>query len=495
MKRRAPFKPGGLLALDAAAWGLDFAICGEDAPASFETAGGVAVVDVRGPLMRSATWMWDSYEAISGRVSEALASPCHTLMLRLDSPGGEAAGVFELSDDIRAKASAAGKRVIAYVDAQAASAAYAIACAADEIFIPPTGSVGSIGCVKMLVDQTIMDRAMGLSFAAVVSGARKADGNPHVPLTEGAIAATQGEVDAMADLFFDLVARARGLEVAEVEALQAAQFTGAAAVGAKLADVVATFDQALAMVASGEAREGAEKDMNEKEKAIAALKAIAAGDDEKEAKMAKAALAAMGEGDGEEKAEGDDEKPKDEPDGDEKAEGDDEKPAAEGDDEKPKDEDPKAAAAFAPAAKVLALESTVNKLVAKIEAKEKGDERAKLLATRPDLAPDMIAVLRTAPLATVRNAVKTLAKGPGPGAGQVAAARAALTATPTRGTSQSDAGGVTSAQSPEAVRALDEQMGLAPPTAAIRHDGNRLVLGVMTPSQARAHAAQKGAGK
>ncbi len=470
--KRAPFKPAGVLALKLESWGLDFdALLAQ--PQSFEERDGVAIVSVSGPLMRCENWLWDSYESISQRVTAALESSCSAVMLKLDSPGGEAAGCFELAREIRTKAKAANKPVVAYVDGQAASAAYAIACGASRIFVPATGTVGSIGCITMIVDQTGLDRAMGLAFSVITSGARKADGNPHLTPSEDAIRASQKTVDQMAGLFFAVVSEARGLTVPAVAALEAAQFMGSAAVDAKLADTIATFDEALAMVASGEAREGAEEDMDEEEKAIAALKALAAGDDEKKAKAAKAALAAMGVGD-DEKAEGEEEKPKDEPDGDEKAKA--EAPAAKG------ATDP-----------VLALANRVQELEASAEKKARDEERAKLLASRPDLSPDVLAVLRTAPLATVRTAVKTLAKGPGAkGGGQVAAAQAALHVTPTRGKDAAE-GGITRA-SAEAEN-MDRIGGLAAPKAAIRHEGTRLIMGVMTPAQARAYAAQKGAAK
>ena len=469
--KRSIFKPSGVLALEASSWGESFILCepGDD----FETRESVAIVAISGPLVRCDNWMWDSYESISSRVFSALTSQCTSVVLKLDSPGGEVGGCFELVDSIREMAAKSGKRLVAYVDGQASSAAYALACSAAEIYLPPSGSVGSIGCVKMVVDQTAMDRSMGLAFAVVTSGARKADGNPHVAISEQTIAAVQTEIDEMAALFFERVASARGLSREAVKAYEAAQFTGASAIKSKLADGVKTFEQVLAMLGSPLAQQGTEiVKMDEREKAIAALKAMAAGDDKDQADMAKKALTAMGEGE-EPKAEDDAEEPKDE-----KPK---EEPAAADDSEEPK--------AFGSQATVMALANTVQQLSAKLKAREDAEERSTLLASRPDLASDVVTLLKSAPLSTVRTAVKTLAKGAGPARGQVTAAIAAVATTGTAGKSQETGG---SRLPPDEKLALDRLMGLAPEGAAVRMEGNRFVIDAMTATEARKALAAKG---
>lgn len=495
--KRVRFTEIGALAIEAASLALEFVVAEPAAaavPAPFRTYGAAAIVDIRGPLTQHAHAFWDSYAGIRGRVESALASSCQTLILCIDSPGGEVAGCFELSAEIRSKAQAAGKRVLAYVDGQAASAAYALACAADAIYVPPTASVGSIGCIKMAVDQSGLDRQMGLTFAVVASGKRKADGNPHVPLTEDALVAIQGEVDAMAGIFFGLVANARRLAPEAVASLEAASFIGAAAVAAGLADEVLTsFDGLLAMLASGQimALAGAEEEMTEKEKAIAALRAVAAGDDKDASKCAKAALKLMGADDGDQDGDkpADDDK-KDKAEGDDKPADDDKKDKAEGDD-KPADDDKKKDDADAKAAASIALAAKVQSLTAKWDAREEAEERAKLMATRPDFAPEVVELMKRSPLPVVRDAVKSLPRG-AKAKGQIGAARAALTVTTVQGLGQGEAGD----HLPEnEAHDLDVRMGLAKRATAIRHEGNKMILGVMTPAEARAELARKGAAK
>jgi len=464
--KRFRFAGRGCLAIEASSLGVEFTVVARTGEA-FARVGDVAVVDIRGPLMQHDDWCCDNYDAIRARVSLALQSPCATVVLRIDSPGGEVAGCFELSSALRAMASKAGKRLIAYADGMIASAAYALACAASEIYVPATAIVGSIGCIKQVADMTAQAQMAGVVISTVTSGARKADANPHVPMSEASLAALQREVDEMAGVFFALVAESRGTTTEKVGALQAATFLGASAVAAGLADRVLTFDGLLAMLASGdtEARPtGAEATMTKREQAIAALKAMAEGDDEKDKEYAKAALAAMSD----EKDEGE---KKDEA----KAADDDAPPPAKKKDDEKKDDD---------GAKALA---TVQSLAARIAAREEADERARLMATRPDFTPEVAAFLSKQPLATVRDAVAALPKST-PAKGQVAAARAALTVQPTLGETQAEGGD----RLPDDEAAdLDIQMGLAKRAKAIRNEGTRQYLGVMTPAEARAEVARR----
>jgi ClpP class serine protease len=92
------------------------------------------------------------------------------ILLDIDSPGGEAGGVFELAQRVRA--ANAVKPVWAVASDSAFSAAYAIASAASRIYVSQTGGVGSIGVIAMHVDQTARDAQDGYRFTAVTAGAR-----------------------------------------------------------------------------------------------------------------------------------------------------------------------------------------------------------------------------------------------------------------------------------------------------------------------------------
>lgn len=220
----------------------------------FELRDGVALVRIEGPLTHHAGWWCDSYDEIKGRVSAALDARPRALMLVIDSPGGDVSGCFETSREIRQMAAAAGVPVSTYVDGMAASAGYALACCGSTIYTPQTAILGSIGVISGLVDMTEALTSWGVRVRLVTSGARKADGHPYQPITDDAVSALQTMIDTLAGLFFQHVAETRshaGLSIESIRALQAGIVLGVDAKRAGLADeVVATLDEALALVAS-----------------------------------------------------------------------------------------------------------------------------------------------------------------------------------------------------------------------------------------------------
>jgi signal peptide peptidase SppA len=460
--KRYRFDRPGPLAIDAAAWGIEY----DAAPAPpVEQHGSIAVVTIRGPLTHHSDGPCDSYDAIKARCADAFASPAAYVAVKVDSPGGDAEGCLDTSRELRAMASAAGKPLYVYVAGKATSAAYALATAADAIFLAAESRVGSIGVIAITVDATEADRQMGLKFECITSGKRKADGNPHVVLSDEARAALQGTVDDLAELFFALVSERRGLNVERVRGLEASMFHGAKAVAAGLADGVASFSELLALIASGGIGGGAAKEaVVDYKELVAALRSLAEGDDEEQAKKAKAALVAMGE----EEPDGDEEKK------DEKAEGEpEEKAEAEGDDKK---EDEKTKASARSSVKTSASTSAAVSVAVELETLRADVSRlavSAMLDKRPDLAASTRAWLETQSAEVVKSFLKTAARATAP-----------RNAKPATG-----ALGATSRLAPEAKRELDARMGLGRPQAAVRREGNAVVFGVMDRDTARSAAS------
>lgn len=214
----------------------------------YELADGVATICVDGVLMqRDCGWWAMGYDAIAKAFQAALDDQqCCTVVLRIDSPGGVVAGLFDTVRQMRAAATAARKRVVAVSDESCYSAAYALACVADEIVLPETGGVGSVGVVARLVSFADAERAEGIDVRLVTSGAEKADGNPHQPISDAAVSRLQATVDEFAGIFARWVAERRGMSVDAVMALQAGIRTGRAAVSAGLADRMAPVADVLA---------------------------------------------------------------------------------------------------------------------------------------------------------------------------------------------------------------------------------------------------------
>lgn len=213
----------------------------------------IAVIPIHGTLVRRASGLealsgLASYTDIASDLDAARADPSTAaILLDIDSPGGEAGGVFDLADRIRAASQS--KPVWAVANDAAFSAAYALASGAQRLFVSRTGGVGSIGVIAMHVDQSMRDAQAGVRYTAVYAGARKNDLNPHAPISDAAQAFLQTEVDRIYTLFTESVAAHRGLSVEAVRATEAGLFFGPDAVAAGLADAVGGFDDALAQLA------------------------------------------------------------------------------------------------------------------------------------------------------------------------------------------------------------------------------------------------------
>jgi len=197
---------------------------------------GVAVIEISGGLTyRAYNWWTTSYLDIRDSFRAAIADVrALSVVFLIDSPGGEVAGLFDLVDEIyKARGT---KPIIAIADEAAFSAAYAIASAADEIYLSSTAQVGSIGVIAIHIDQSGYDKNLGLRYTAIFAGNHKNDFNPHEPLKSDGKELLQAHVDKLYDMFTAIVARNRSMTQAAVIDTHAGFYMGAAAVEAGLAD-------------------------------------------------------------------------------------------------------------------------------------------------------------------------------------------------------------------------------------------------------------------
>ena len=212
----------------------------------------IAVIPIHGTLVRRTVGLeassgLTSYLALADQLDAALANPqVRAILLDVDSPGGESGGVFDLADRVRAATRA--KPVWAVANDQAFSAAYALASAADRVFVARTGGVGSVGVIALHADHSAKDAKEGVRYTPIFAGARKNDLSPHEPISDEAQAVLTREVERVFGLFVETVAMHRGLTADQVRAWEAGLFFGADAVSAGLADAVGSFDEALAQL-------------------------------------------------------------------------------------------------------------------------------------------------------------------------------------------------------------------------------------------------------
>lgn len=217
--------------------------------------GRIAVVRVDGPLAQRAAAdlcaYVDGYDALSARFALAIEAADGVLMI-VDSPGGDVAGLEEAVGRMKKAKAASGKRVVAYVDELAASAAYWVAAElADEIVIPQAARVGSIGCIGAMIDMTEAAAAEGVRWTVVREPSGKAESHPYAPDTALAQERLGASVKAAAGRFYKAISKARDIPTKAIRGMNAALFEGREAVSMGLADRIGTLEQAAALALPG----------------------------------------------------------------------------------------------------------------------------------------------------------------------------------------------------------------------------------------------------
>jgi len=225
----------------------------------------VRIISLHGTILPRAGMM----DALSGAVSmvgfqkvfrEAADDPnTSAIILDIDSPGGQVDLVPETVALIRSR-KRADRPIIAVANTLAASAAYWLAIAADELVVTPSGSVGSIGVYMM--HQDISERLVmeGIAPTFIYEGPRKVEGNPYEPLDAEARNALQAEVRMFYDMFTRDVAKGRGVPLSVVQADPESAdrhfgggrcYPAREAVRLGMADRVATLDDTITRAARG----------------------------------------------------------------------------------------------------------------------------------------------------------------------------------------------------------------------------------------------------
>lgn len=206
---------------------------------------GVAVLPVGGPIFRYANILTEisgatSVEVLATDFRAALDDPdIRGIVLEIDSPGGQIAGISEFADQV----AAAGKPTVAYISDLGASAGYWIASAADQVIIRDTAAAGSVGVVATLRRDKKDDR---IQIVSSQSPRKRVD-----PETEDGRAVLQGVVDDIADVFINRVASYRDVSVEHVleHFGQGGILVGQNAVRAGLADGLGSLESIIAGLA------------------------------------------------------------------------------------------------------------------------------------------------------------------------------------------------------------------------------------------------------
>jgi ClpP class serine protease len=207
-----------------------------------------AILEIRGPLSYRSTRFdalcgLQSYQQIESDFRSLVNSGAKKIALIIDSPGGEAYGVFETAALLRTLADKNGVKLLCYVDGNLASAAYALSCVSHEVILNPEASAGSIGVVVKLRNNNKQLKMAGIEDTYIFAGENKIAFNKSGEWSSDFINDIQSKINTTYDKFTSFVAVNRKIAVRDVVATKAKMFDANQAVSLKLADSIMTRDE------------------------------------------------------------------------------------------------------------------------------------------------------------------------------------------------------------------------------------------------------------
>jgi ClpP class serine protease len=221
----------------------------------FDPDSGVGVINVQGgltyrPYPDACGVAGCSYTSILEDAEELLESGATTIILNVDSGGGEGYAAFETANELRKMCDEAGARLYAYNDGCMASAAYALGCVADEVISNPDAETGSIGVLVALANNSEQLKKMGIVRSFITAGANKIPFDEDGGWREGFLKDIQTKVDILYDNFAGHVSQYTGLSIEDVKATEAKMFMAKDALSLGLINSIMTRSEFVSYIVS-----------------------------------------------------------------------------------------------------------------------------------------------------------------------------------------------------------------------------------------------------
>jgi protease-4 len=179
--------------------------------------GNIALIRIEGTI-QSSTGVFDGADPteILPLLRASTEDPnIRAVVLRINSPGGQAAASQEIYREVM-RVRSAGKPVIVSIGDMAASGGYYVASAADKIVSEPGAMTGSIGVISTIPQLTDLLEKLGIEYVIIKGGEFKDIGSPYREITPEEKELLQDMIDDVHDQFINDIAAGRGLEVEDV---------------------------------------------------------------------------------------------------------------------------------------------------------------------------------------------------------------------------------------------------------------------------------------
>ena len=206
----------------------------------------IAIVPIEGEIL-------EARDIVDALTRYAENSSVKGIVVRLNSPGGAIAPSQEIYSEILKLRQRSGKPIVASMDSVAASGAYYVAAACDEIVANPGSITGSIGVILQWLSMEDLVKWAKMKPETITSGALKAAGSPFQELSEEERQYLQRIVLQLHGQFVRAVAAGRKGKLTEADVAKLADgrvFTGEEAHALKLVDRLGNLDDAVRVAAT-----------------------------------------------------------------------------------------------------------------------------------------------------------------------------------------------------------------------------------------------------
>lgn len=206
---------------------------------------GVGIIKIHGslsyrPRMTMCGELGASYQGIIQQAQMLIDAGASAILLDVNSGGGEAYSCFSTANLLRKMCDDADVRLCSYVDGTSASAAYALACVADEVVAHENAGVGSIGCLIALLNDSEALKKEGYKRQFISFPKDKVPFNEEGEFTDKFIQRLEKDVKELAEGFFEHVSMHTGLSVEEIVAMDAQVFSAKEALSLGLINKIMT---------------------------------------------------------------------------------------------------------------------------------------------------------------------------------------------------------------------------------------------------------------
>jgi protease-4 len=200
-----------------------------------------AVIEIKGEIASGAEASADLI--VSSLRSAFEDSGAQAVVLLINSPGGSPVQAGIINDEIRRLKAIHHKPVYAVVEESAASAAYYIAVAADQIFVDKASIVGSIGVLMDGFGFTGLMDKLGVERRLMTAGENKGFLDPFSPQTDKQREFAQAMLNQIHQQFIQAVKDGRGTRLKETpETFSGLFWSGQQAIELGLADRLGSLD-------------------------------------------------------------------------------------------------------------------------------------------------------------------------------------------------------------------------------------------------------------